>query len=125
MSAHTGSRGRRQRQQQRQRAGTAPALRAATPERELARRRTAIDRLNRELRDLLQRRARLTLDVAAWKRARGLAVVDPARERDMIERLLADPGPGFDRETLARLLRSVFGACRRLAVRGDKEIGNP
>jgi methylated-DNA-protein-cysteine methyltransferase-like protein len=76
-----------------------------------------MDRLNIRLRDLLQARARLAVEIAHWKAARGLRVPDAARERDMLARLLLDPPEGFDHATLERLLRAVLRASRQLATR--------
>jgi len=78
----------------------------------LARRRTAMDRLNRSLRDLLQERARAAATIARWKVEHGHAVADPARETAMLAAMLRDAPEGFDRATLARLLRAIFRAAR-------------
>jgi chorismate mutase len=90
----------------------------------LVRRRARIDRLNLRLRDLLQQRARLAADIARWKRTAGFPVEDRTRERYMLDTLLAEPGPGFDRATLRRLLQSIFAASRRHAVREAARSGN-
>ncbi len=84
----------------------------------LARQRARMDRLNRQLRDLLQRRARLAVEIASWKAARGLGVADPARERAMLDAMLRTSGEGFDRATLRRLLRAILAASRAVAERG-------
>ena len=88
--------------------------------RALAGRRARMDRLNRRLRDLLQERARLAVEIARWKSQNGLAVADRNREREMLDDLLAEPGSGFDRATLQRLLWAILAASRRLAVRESK-----
>jgi chorismate mutase len=93
---------------------------AAETSRALAARRARMDSLNARLRDLLQERALLAVEIARWKSTRGLRVADPAREQAMLDRLLARPTPGFDRATLRRLLRTIFAASRRLAVREAK-----
>jgi len=89
----------------------------------LTRRRARIDRLNLRLRDLLQQRARLASDIARWKRTAGLPVEDRTREQHMLDMLLAEPGPGFDRATLRRLLLAIFAASRRHAVRDSAGSG--
>jgi chorismate mutase len=76
-----------------------------------------MDRVNRALCAVLQRRARLAVEIAAWKHRRGLAIADPARERAMLHSMLAQAGPGFDRAALARLLRTVLRESRLLALR--------
>lgn len=93
---------------------------SAATSRALAARRAHMDRLNARLRDLLQERARLAVEIARWKRDQGLPVADRAREQEMLDRLLARPPRGFDRATLQRLLRTIFAASRRLAVREAK-----
>lgn len=82
----------------------------------LERLRREMDRVNRELLSVLQRRARLAARIGAWKRRQGLAVEDPARERAMEATLLERPGRGFARAELARILRAVFAASRRHAI---------
>ena len=88
--------------------------------RELARQRARMDRLNRRLRDLLQERARLAIGIATWKTARGLPVVDAARERAMLSRLLESPPPGFERPVLRRLLGAILQASRETAVQAAR-----
>jgi chorismate mutase len=88
-----------------------------TPPDPLAALRAEIDAVNLALRDLLQQRARLVARIARTKRARGLPIADPEREAAMLEALLDAPGAGFDRETLAGLLRAVLAASRALAER--------
>ena len=94
--------------------------------RALARRRAAMDRLNRRLRDLLQERARAAAAIARWKAARGRAVADPTRETAMLAAMLRDAPEGFDRATLARLLGAVLRAARAHAEKsaspGSDEI---
>jgi chorismate mutase len=88
---------------------------------ELAGLRAAIDRTNRELCEVLQRRARLVRAVAARKRALGLALVDPARERAMLAAMLDDAGEGFDRAELRQVLRGLLARYRGLCVRAGSE----
>ena len=83
---------------------------------ELARRRARMDRLNVRLRDLLQQRALLAVAIARWKKARGLPVADPARERVMLAAMLAAPGPGFEPPALRRLLRAILRESRSAAL---------
>lgn len=85
------------------------------PEPELAALRQRIDTVNRALRDLLQERARLVREIAARKRAIGLASVDPERERQMLDDLLRAPGEGFSPTELRRLMASIMRHYRRLS----------
>lgn len=81
---------------------------------ELARLRAEMDALNRELLQLLQRRARLVRRIGEHKQRQGLPLVDVRRERAMLRELLRDPGEGFDRDALRQILASLFAASRAL-----------
>jgi chorismate mutase len=76
-----------------------------------------IDSVNRALRDVLQRRARLVEKIARRKRHLGVPLVDEARERAMLAALLADPGEGFTRDELAAVLDDLLRAYRQLCLR--------
>lgn len=86
-------------------------------DRELHALRAEIDRTNRELRDTLQRRARLVQRIARRKRALGLPPADPAREQAMLQAMLHEPGEGFAREELRDVLTFLLGRYRELCVR--------
>jgi chorismate mutase len=75
-----------------------------------------MDRLNARLVALLQERARLARRIGTLKARHGLAASDPARERAMLARMLADAPAGFTRRELERVLRAVLTASRRLVV---------
>jgi chorismate mutase len=75
-----------------------------------------MDRLNVRLRDLLQERARLAVDIARWKHRRGIAAPDAEREQEMLRRVLVKPGPGFDPGALESIFVAIFSASRRLTV---------
>jgi chorismate mutase len=83
----------------------------------LARQRARMDRVNDALCALLQRRARLAVEIAAWKHGRGLGIADPARERAMLTAMLSGAPPGFDAAALRRILRVVLRESRALALR--------
>lgn len=89
----------------------------AVERRTLTRQRQRMDRLNLRLRDLVQERARLAASIARWKHARGASVPDADREIQMLERVLRNPGAGFDRAALARIFAVLFEESRRAAVR--------
>jgi len=91
----------------------------AEPRDELLRLRADMDAVNARLLAVLHDRARLCRRIAAHKRAHGLPLADPARERQMLDELLADalrPGAadGFPPRELEGILRAVFAASRRL-----------
>jgi len=87
---------------------------------ELQQLRAEVDAVNRELRDTLQRRARLVARIAGRKRDLGLPLADRQREREMLEALLAAPGDGFDRDELATVLTQLFACYRRLCERAGR-----
>ncbi len=91
-----------------------PTTRALPPS--VLRLRARMDRLNSRLVALLQARARLALAIGRAKARHDLGAADPARERRMLTSLLAEAPPGFPRAALARVLRAVFAASRRLVV---------
>lgn len=87
---------------------------------ELARQRAAMDAINQRLVQALHERARLCRAIGVWKRARGIAPIDPPREERMLAALLHDvPADGLPREELAAILAAVFAASRRL-VQGSQ-----
>lgn len=79
--------------------------------------RLQIDAANRELRDTMQKRARLVAEIARRKRALGLPLVDLAREEAMLDALLVEPGDGFTRQELAAALTQLFASYRQLCLR--------
>ena len=83
--------------------------------REIARLRREIDALNAELAELLQARARLVKEIGRRKARLGLPAVDARREREMLARILEGAPEGFSKRDLARILREVFAASRKVA----------
>jgi chorismate mutase/prephenate dehydratase len=81
---------------------------------EVARLRGEIDRIDQQLLELLQSRARLVLAVGDRKRARSLAVHDPERESDLLARLTERAGPPLDRALVEGVFREIVSECRRL-----------
>lgn len=80
--------------------------------------RAAIDVCNHRIVAVLHERAALVREVAAWKRAHGIPVADPAREAAMLEdigRLAA--AEGFDAAALQRIFAVVFAESRALGER--------
>ena len=72
--------------------------------------RAHIDRVNRQLLDLLQQRAELVLRIAEIKRAQGLQGFDPAREDEMLEDLLGRSRGPFGDAELREIFRTIFRA---------------
>ena len=76
--------------------------------------RTEIDEIDRELLQLLNRRARLAMKVGALKRVAGLPCCDPERERAVLLTLQqANSGP-LDQRAIAKLFRRIIRESRRL-----------
>lgn len=101
------------------------------PKSELASLRAEIDEVDRGLLDLLARRADLALKIGAVKDRRDGGMWRPAREAELLRRLLAEPHGRFPRAALARIWRELFGAALSLqgpfsvavyAPEGDREL---
>ena len=76
--------------------------------------RSEIDELDGELLRLLNMRARLALKVGALKKASGLPLCDPERERRVLSRLQeANSGP-LDPQAVSRLFRRIIRESRRI-----------
>ena len=89
--------------------------------------RVEINTLDGELLRLLNKRARLALQVGESKTASGLSLCDHTREREVIERMCeANEGP-LDERAIVELFRAVIHESRRIQSRaldesGDEEI---
>lgn len=81
---------------------------------ELLELRSQIDALDRELLELLNRRAGLALRVGEIKKRQGSVVFRPEREAQVIDGLkLANPGP-LATDSVAPIWREIMSACRSL-----------
>lgn len=75
---------------------------------EIADWRDRIDRVNRELLELLNRRTGFAREICALKRAQGLPVRDAAREKELLESLVAaNPGP-LPGASVERIFRTII-----------------
>jgi chorismate mutase/prephenate dehydratase len=84
------------------------------PPTDLASLRTRIDALDRELLEVLNRRAALALEVGELKKRDGSPVFRPEREAQVIDALkAANPGP-LAAESVAPIWREIMSACRSL-----------
>ncbi|MEB2313148.1 MAG: chorismate mutase [Polyangiaceae bacterium] len=89
---------------------------------ELLELRRRIDELDRALLELVAERVRAVLAVGEVKRARGLAVYDPERERAILERLAARAPTPLAPHTVRRIFERLIDECRRVehrAVEGE------
>ena len=81
---------------------------------ELADWRRRIDELNLELVRLLSQRAECALAIAELKKQKMLPVLDAARERQVLETVIArNPGPLSD-ESVRRIFECIMAEHRRL-----------
>lgn len=78
-----------------------------------------IDEVDRRILLALHERARLAAEVGRAKRAAGISLYHPAREAEVLRRLLAVPGP-FPAEPLRAVYREVMGAS--LALEGPVRV---
>lgn len=76
--------------------------------------RTEIDRLDNELLRIFNQRAKLALRIGELKKAAGLPVYDPGREKRIFQRMKGEnPGP-LDDQAIIRLFERVIDESRRL-----------
>lgn len=84
-------------------------------------RRAEINALDRELLRLLNKRARLALQVGESKTASGLSLCDHTREREVIEGMCeANAGP-LDERAVVELFRAIIHESRRIQNRATEE----
>jgi chorismate mutase-like protein len=89
--------------------------------------RNEIDDVDRELLQLLNRRARLAIKVGALKRTAGLPFCDPEREQVVLQTLQqANTGP-LDRRAITKLFRRIIRETRRVqtlepVARGERSV---
>lgn len=76
--------------------------------------RREIDRLDSDLLRIFNQRADFALKIGEIKKARGLPVYDPAREKKIFQRMKEEnPGP-LDDDAMVRLFERVIDESRRL-----------
>ena len=88
--------------------------------------RTEIDAIDSELLGLLNQRASLAVKVGQSKRLTGVALYDPRREEEVIERARsANPGP-LDEQAIVELFECIIRESRRIEAcameRGKEEL---
>ena len=76
--------------------------------------RREIDRLDSELLRIFNQRAEFALKIGEIKKARGLPVFDPVREKKIFQQMKEEnPGP-LDDDAIVRLFERVIDESRRL-----------
>ena len=76
--------------------------------------RARIDALNGKLVDILNERARCALGIAALKKERGMPVLDPVREREILANVERDNEGPLSHEALRRIFDSIMAEHRKL-----------
>jgi len=79
--------------------------------------RAEIDALDEQILQLIAARVRIVLKVGDYKRARGMHVYDPERERRLLERIARAAQPPLDGETARRIFERLVDESRRLEQR--------
>ena len=86
--------------------------------------RVEINTLDGELLRLLNKRARLALQVGESKTASGLSLCDHTREREVIERMCKQNEGPLDERAIVELFRAVIHESRRIQSRTLDESGD-
>ncbi|HEU5073573.1 MAG TPA: chorismate mutase [Polyangiaceae bacterium] len=79
--------------------------------------RREIDALDEQILELVAARIRIVLKVGDYKRARGMHVYDPERERQLLERIARTAKPPLDAETARRIFERLVDESRRIEQR--------
>ena len=89
--------------------------------------RSEINAVDDELLRLLNVRAHLAVQVGQSKKLEGIALCDPAREREVIERLTRSNHGPLDEQAIAELFGCIIRESRRVeaqAMEQDKQADN-
>ncbi|ERJ13630.1 bifunctional 3-deoxy-7-phosphoheptulonate synthase/chorismate mutase [Haloplasma contractile] len=76
--------------------------------------RIEIDRINKQLLTLLNRRADLTLKIGKEKQKHGYTVHDPIREQHILETLMKENKGPFKNEDITGIFKEIFQASKKL-----------
>ncbi|MDX2178868.1 MAG: chorismate mutase [Bryobacteraceae bacterium] len=93
---------------------------AVDPQRALARYRTQIDKIDRDLLGLLNRRGRIAQKIGAVKREHSLAIVEPAREQQVVANLIAANSGPLANDAIERIFLGVMIEMRNLQRKEDE-----
>jgi len=84
--------------------------------------RQSIDELDRQILELLAERLRLVMRVGEVKRGLGLDVYDPARERELLERVASGAPPPLTAAMAQRIFERIIEESRGLEQRHVSEL---
>jgi 3-deoxy-7-phosphoheptulonate synthase / chorismate mutase len=76
--------------------------------------RREIDRVNLQLLNVLERRGQLVVQLMALKRELGSPAFDPAREREILERIAGLTSGPFSATEMRKIFRVIIAASREL-----------
>jgi chorismate mutase len=82
--------------------------------------RAEIDAIDNQLLDLLNRRARLAIEIAMLKRQQGLPILDRDRERTVVNRACAANSGPMGRSAVARIFRALMRESRLIQLKAGK-----
>ena len=82
--------------------------------------RRQIDALDEEVVRLLNERARCALELGRRKEELGVPIYQPAREREVLEHVMAVNGGPLDAHAIRRLFERIIDEARRLERRADE-----
>lgn len=78
--------------------------------------RKAIDEIDSEMLELLNRRAALSREIGLIKTFAGLPIIDLQREADVLGRIARESRGDISRDCLARIYGEVLGESRRIQI---------
>ena len=84
--------------------------------------RRKIDKIDAEILDLLNRRARLSRNIGHIKASAGLAVIDLRREDVVIRRVLRDNAGQMSTDSIARIYGEILSESRRIQLTISAEL---
>ena len=87
--------------------------------------RQSIDELDRQILELLAERLKLVMRVGEVKRGLGLDVYDPARERDLLERVARGAPSPLTAAAAERIFQRIIEESRSLEQRHVAELPPP
>ncbi|HVF87775.1 MAG TPA: chorismate mutase [Pyrinomonadaceae bacterium] len=87
--------------------------------------RAEIDSVDDELLSLINRRARLAVEVGILKRAAGIPITDPEREREVLTRLSRTNAGPLDEAAVQKLFRQIIHESRQIEIRLSEGAHTP
>lgn len=78
--------------------------------------RAEIDAIDGELLNLINRRARVAVEVGRLKRSAGFPFLDSVREREVLARACQNNAGPLDEDAVARIFRRIIRESRRVEI---------